>query len=78
MLYYPRGILFKKFSSWIFFVTEVIQMSINRNQDWNNRYFDEEEQKAIEEFFRQMAIAEESILTEGTVTGEELRKSLGI
>lgn len=53
-------------------------MSINRNQDWNNRYFDEEEQKAIEEFFRQMAIAEESILTEGTVTGEELRKSLGI
>lgn len=78
MLYYPRGILFKKFSSWIFFVTEVIQMSINRNQDQNNRYFDEEEQKAIEEFFRQMAIAEESILTEGTVTDEELRKSLGI
>lgn len=44
--------------------------------DYINSY--QEEKEAEAEFFRQMKIAEDSILSEGTVSEAELRASLGI
>ena len=48
------------------------------NNDNDNNGNGEEWNEAVKEFFKQMEIAEESIEREGTISGVELRESLGV
>lgn len=60
----------------ISFINSMSETEFHLLCDAINDYQDEK--KAENEFFRQMDIAEQSIRTEGTLTSEELRISLGI
>ena len=60
----------------ISFINSIPETEIHTLCNFINEY--QEKKKAETEFFKQMDIAEESIRSEGTVTSDELRASLGI
>lgn len=60
----------------ISFINDIPESEVYVLCDFINNY--QEKKLAEAEFFNQMAIAEESIKTEGTLTSKELRASLGI
>jgi len=48
---------------------DYVKKNNGNGEEWN---------EAVKEFFKQMEIAEESIEREGTISGVELRESLGV